>query len=263
MRDHARSQLHVGAHHLRNLRSMKSLALAVATVVASACVVGDDVPTEADMPPERSEAALGNNARTAFNFFKSKGLTEIQSAGVVGNLMQESSVRPTAVEFGGGPGRGIAQWSIGGRWNRDPANVVSFASARGLDRWALQTQLDFIWHELSVVGGFGLTELRAATTLTQAVVAFQNKYERCGTCAQGKRLTYAQQALRDYGGSSAPDPMAPPDAGEPCFSGTLEMEVPENTCVQSKFDGLWYQCADGSWVDRWSNPNACVSEHPL
>ncbi len=242
---------------------MKHLAFVVATLLFGACVVGDEtMPTDADLPPERSEAALGNSARSAFNFFVSKGLTEIQSAGVVGNLMQESNVRATAVEFGGGPGRGIAQWSVGGRWNTDPSNLVKFANARGSDRWALQTQLEFIWHELTVVGGFGFSELRAATTLSQAIIVFQNRYERCGTCAQGKRLTYAQQALRDFGGGGG----APPPAGtsdDSCHSGTLDRDVPENTCVESKFDGQWYQCSSGFWVDRFSNPVACVSEHPL
>ena len=243
---------------------MKLFTLLLATSLA-ACVVGEDIPTEDDLPPEHSEAALGSKARTALNFFVAKGLTEIQAAGVVGNLMQESSVRPTAVEYGGGPGRGIAQWSIGGRWNVGTNSVVSFASRRGADRWALQTQLDFIWHELSVVGGFGLTELRNAATITQAVTAFQNKYEKCGTCAQSKRIQYANQALRDYGGANAdpgtPDPTTP--SGVTCFSGTLDREVPENTCVESKFDGLWYQCAVDGWVDRWSNPNPCISEFPL
>lgn len=240
------------------LTSALALVIAVAT---SACVVGDEtLPTEDDLPPPGSEAALSNNAKTAFNYFVSKGLTEIQAAGVVGNLMQESSVRPTAVEYGGGPGRGIAQWSVGGRWNKDPSNVVSFAAARGLDRWALRTQLDFIWHELTVVGGFGYNELRAATTLSAAVVAFQNKYERCGTCAQGKRLTYAQQALAEYGGAGGTTP-AP--TGATCYSGTLGRDMPENACVQSMYDGAWYQCANGEWVDRWSNPNACNGQYPL
>jgi hypothetical protein len=244
---------------------MKSLAFAVAISTMTACMVGDeDLPTEDDLPPARSEAGLGNNPRTAFNFFVSKGLTKIQAAGVVGNLMQESSVRPTAVEFGGGPGRGIAQWSINGRWNSGKNSVVSFAAARGVDRWALQTQLDFVWHELTVVGGYGFSELKAASTLSQAVVVFQNKYEKCGTCAQGKRLTYAQQVLSQYGndaptgGGSTPTPTS-----AQCHSATLGQDVPENTCVQSMFDGLWYQCSDGQWVDRWSDPEPCVSEHPL
>jgi hypothetical protein len=233
---------------------------AFALIVLSACVVGDEIPTEDDLPPARSEAALGNNAKTAFNFFVSKGLTKIQAAGVVGNLMQESSMRPTAVEFGGGPGRGIAQWSIGGRWNRGTKSMVSFAAARGVDRWSLQAQLDFMWFELTTVPAFGLADLKSAGTLSRAVTVFQNKYEICGTCAQGKRLTYAQQALTDFGGSSpAPDP----NDGPTCFSGTLDREVAENTCVESKFDGLWYQCSGGAWVDRWSDPDPCNGEFPL
>lgn len=237
------------------------LACAVAT---SACMVGDpeDDPSDDDLPPALSEAALGNNARTAFNYFVAKGLTDVQAAGIVGNLMQESSVRPTAVEYGGGPGRGIAQWSIGGRWNKSPNdNVVAFAAARGGNRWSLNTQLDFIWHELTTFPSYGLADLRAATTVPQAVAVFQNKFERCGACSQTKRLEYARQALADYGGGSAGGSTSTP--AQTCYSGTLERDMPTNACVQSKFDGLWYQCASGQWVDRWSNPNACNGEYPL
>ena len=255
------------------MKLISSFALAI-TVATSACVVGDpNLPTEDDLPPPGSEAALTNNARTAFNFFVAKGLTKTQSAGIIGNLMQESSIRPTAVELGGGPGRGIAQWSIGGRWNSDGAgNVVAFATSRGLDRWALTTQLEFMWYELETVGGYGLAEIRAATTLATAVTVFQNKYERCGKCAQGQRMTYAQQALTDFGGTTGgddgggdttPPPTTPPPTALTCASGTLGRDMPENACVESVYDGLWYQCASGQWVDRWSNPNPCAGEYPL
>lgn len=246
------------------MKRTSAIALVIA-VATSGCVVGDEsLPQEDDFPPEMSEAALSNNARTAFNYFVAKGLSEIQSAGIVGNLMQESSIRPTAVEYGGGPGRGIAQWSVGGRWDRDRAgNVVAFSNARGLSRWALTTQLDFIWHELNTVGGYGLAELRNATTLSSAVIVFQNKYERCGTCAQGKRLQYAQEALASYGRGAGGGGGGGTTPGASCYSATLGRDTPENTCVQASSDGLWYQCANGQWVDRWSNPNACVSVHPL
>jgi hypothetical protein len=39
--------------------------------------------------------------------------------------------------------------------------------------------------------------------------------------------------------------------------------MPDNACVQSKFDGLWWQCASGAWVDRWTDPDACNGVHPL
>ncbi len=242
-----------------------------AVLTAAGCMVGEEnLPAEDDLPPLTSEAALGNNARTAFNYFVAKGLTETQAAGIVGNLMQESSVRPAAVEYGGGPGRGIAQWSVGGRFNTGSKSLTSYANARGANRWALTTQLDFIWYEMATVGGYGLTELRAATTINAAVTAFQNKYEICGTCAQTQRITYARQALADYGGGGGTSGGGAgggsgggTTTSATCYSGTLERDVPQNSCVESKFDGAWYQCSNGQWVDRYSDPEACVAEYPL
>ncbi len=251
-------------------RTVSPIAFALLSLVLSACMVGEAYePEEDDLPPASSEAALSNNGRTAFNFFVSKGLTQIQAAGIVGNLMQESSVMPTAVQPGGA-GRGIAQWSVGGRFNVGSKSLTAFANARGLNKWSLSAQLDFIWYELATVGGYGLADLRAATTINAAVRAFQNKYEICGQCELGKRLDYANQALAQYGGGTGGGTGtgtgtgsggSAPDAS--CYSGTLERQVPENTCVESVFDGLWYQCSDGQWIDRWSDPEACVAQYPL
>ena len=41
-----------------------------------------------------------------------------------------------------------------------------------------------------------------------------------------------------------------------CFSPTEGKEMPENACVQSS-NGKWYQCSDGNWVDRFTDPTAC------
>jgi len=227
----------------------------LAAAVASCAESGSDNPSDSSEDPGMFEAALSNSEQTAFNFFVSKGLTKIQAAGVIGNLMQESSMNPAAVEFGGGPGRGIAQWSVGGRWDTSHNdNLTSYASARGLSRGALSTQLNFIWFELTNFSGYGLAQLRAATTVTAAVAAFQNKYEICGTCASARRITFANEALAAYGG---------PSGGAGCFSNTLGREMPDNACVQSRFDNLWYQCSNGSWVDRFTDPEACSSVHPL
>src|SRR5688572_3894180 len=58
-----------------------------------------------------------NNRQIVFNFFVSQGLTPEQSAGVTGNLLLESAgtLDPKINQGGGGPGRGIAQWSVDGR----------------------------------------------------------------------------------------------------------------------------------------------------
>lgn len=80
-------------------------------------------------------AATANNAeQTAFDYFVHKGLTKVQAAGIVGNLMQESNVRPKAVQSGAA-GRGIAQWGVGQRWDKSAKdNVVWFANLHKEDR---------------------------------------------------------------------------------------------------------------------------------
>jgi hypothetical protein len=223
--------------------------LLVCTLAACASDPVDDGDTS------MSEQALSNNEQSAFNYFVNKGLTKAQAAGIVGNLIQESSVVPTAVQYGGGPGRGIAQWSVGGRWDSGTDSVVHYANLHGLNRWALQTQLDFIWYELNNYG-YGFSSLKAATNVTDATVAFEVHYEICGACNQSGRIAYAKQVLAAYGGGGG-------GGGAGCYSGTLGKEMPDNACVQSKYDRLWYQCSNGSWVDRWTDPDACNGVHPL
>ncbi|HEY5242450.1 MAG TPA: hypothetical protein VIJ22_13315 [Polyangiaceae bacterium] len=60
------------------------------------------------------------------------------------------------------------------------------------------------------------------------------------------------------GGSSGGSPSP---AG--CYSGTLGKDMPANACVQSTYDDQWYQCDDGNWVDRWTDPDACDGVYPL
>jgi peptidoglycan/xylan/chitin deacetylase (PgdA/CDA1 family) len=50
---------------------------------------------------------------------------------------------------------------------------------------------------------------------------------------------------------------------DPCFSATLGKRVPENTCVQSTSNELWYRCVDGEWLRTTRSDSACVSRHPL
>ena len=225
--------------------------------LAGCSVSSEDVGSDTG----ESEAALSSSEKTAYNFFIKKGLKDYQAAGVVGNLIQESSVNPGAVQYGGGPGRGIAQWSVGGRWDHDyHDNMAWYASQHGLNKWSLTAQLDFIWYELADHGGYGLSALKASGSVSSATVAFQNDFEGCGTCDQSKRISYAEQVLKAYGKGGGGGGGG---GGKTCWSGTLQKSMPNNACVQSKYDDLWYQCDDGDWVDRWSDPTACNGVHPL
>lgn len=238
---------------------MRILPISLSLLMLAACTsqTSDD---DSDTDVSSGEQALTSNEKAAFEFFVNKGLTKIQAAGVIGNLMQESNVLPGAVQPGG-PGRGIAQWSAGGRWNHDHDDNMSwYAGQHGLSTGSLTAQLDFIWYELETFSGYGLKRLRDSGTISAATIAFQTDFEACGTCEQSTRIKYAQQALAAYGGGTGGTSSA---GTTECYSSTLGKEMPLNACVQSRSDDKWYQCDKGEWVDRYSDPTACSSVHPL
>lgn len=213
--------------------SLSAIALIMSFTTAAGCSANAYEEEEASS----SELVLGNNPRTAYQFFVQQGLSNIQSAAVVGNLMQEStrSLNPGSTQPGG-RGRGIAQWSTGGRWDTDAnANLRWFAAQSGRPMQSLQVQLEFVWWELEHRPAYGLAQLRAATTLATAVNVFSHQFERCGTCNDAARLRYAQQVLNEMSGSntqpvaasssssSSAPPAPPPSSGKDGGAGKADL----------------------------------------
>ncbi len=50
-------------------------------------------------------------------------------------------------------------------------------------------------------------------------------------------------------------------SGSGCYSNTLGENVADNACVEES-SGSWFQCDNGSWVPRASDPTACSSVTP-
>lgn len=127
-------------------------------------------------------------AALAYRFLVSKGLRDFQAAAIVGNLRQESGLNPRleAIDTNGLVSRGVAMWQPE-RWQR--------LSGSGRDPWELQTQLEFLWHELMTIPALGLEQLAASTSLEDATIVFQNKFERCGVCHTSNRIAYAREVL--------------------------------------------------------------------
>jgi Phage tail lysozyme len=166
-----------------------------------------------DAVGESQAAVGGSNAEIAYDYFVNKGLTSYQAAGIVGNLEQESSVDPTVSQYGGGPGRGIAQWSAGGRWDTDGGdNAVWYAATQGQSVWTLDLQLEFIWYELTTFPSYGLGALRGSTDVASATVAFETDFEGCGECDQSNRIAFAESVLAAYGSTTPPPVSTPPSA---------------------------------------------------
>lgn len=187
------------------LRVAVACAFALATVALAstgANAAADNGVNARGMSPNLSVAPMiiFSNEQAAFNFFVGKGLTKKQAAGIVGNLDQESGMDPTIKQYGGGPGRGIAQWSVGGRWDTYVGdNEVHFTTVHlGVSRWNLKGQFKFTWHELHSFSYYGLATLKNQTTIDGAVRVFQNQFEGCGTCNTSARIHYAHAAFNRY-----------------------------------------------------------------
>ena len=142
---------------------------------------------------------VGENVKIAHQYFINKGLTPEQSAGIVGNLMAESStsINPQSYNSsGGGAGaRGIAQW-------RNP-RIKPFEDKYGkpILEGTLQEQLDYIWSEIT--GGqrtkpwYPLENIKKTTTPTQAAGVWQELFEGCPD-ASANRAAYAADVMRLY-----------------------------------------------------------------
>lgn len=156
-----------------------------------------------------------DNVEKAYKFFIQQGFTKEGAAGIVGNLMVESSVNPLAGEAGGnGGGRGIAQWGQGGtasnganagsRWH----SLESWAKTQNMNPDDLVTQLNFIIKEM---GDYGMIEqFKSINQLYTeggsygggAVGVFAEKFEKPSIkyANMPQRVKYAEDTLAKYGG---------------------------------------------------------------
>jgi hypothetical protein len=112
----------------------------------------------------------GTNIEKAFNYFtKTRGLTAVQAAGIIGNLMVEDpGLVPDTVQGGGhsativpGTGYGIAQWTTADR----QAGLIEMAVSEGSTVNQLNVQLDYLWKELTTTHSSALDDLKQQTAL--------------------------------------------------------------------------------------------------
>ena len=123
------------------------------------------------------------------------GLTKTAAIGVVANLKAESNLDPGIKQIGGGPGRGLAQWEKGGRYDTDPINLNKFATKKGTNWADLDTQIDFILYEMDKHPEYRKVkdQLNKTDSVEKATLIFLKKYEKAGTPHTDKRLKYAKE----------------------------------------------------------------------
>lgn len=130
--------------------------------------------------PKGAYTTPSENETITWNYLTGQGFTREQTAGIMGNLKQENSFNTS--------GDGIAQWT-GGR----KAALMSRP-----DPYNIYTQLDFMMSELNGAYRSVQANIRACSSVECAVVAFQNGYEKCGVCAESRRIQYAYNILASH-----------------------------------------------------------------
>ncbi|MFB0715139.1 phage tail spike protein [Enterococcus faecalis] len=141
---------------------------------------------DGDVPPELT-TEKEKNAWAVWQFLKSKGYSEQASAGILGNMDQESGIMPDIDEGGGGPGYGLVQWTspIAGESGR--AYVQRLLGQAGIsgDYRNITTQLKLLdWHMHngqyipSAAYPYSVSEFKALTDIGTATMAFEANFER-------------------------------------------------------------------------------------
>lgn len=206
-----------------------------------------------------------DNIEKAFRFFVQKGLTAIQSAGIVGNMVHESGVDPENIQNPGGrsknpedagnQGWGIVQWTPGRK-------VIDIAKSANITTpiYELGTQLEIVWAQLTRLGGLEQQagdDIKKTAVVLDAVLAFQGNTDPSAGKYRGsfvgferpddqggsvdRRLEYANDILDLYGDSIGGETVgAPPSGGGCSITGPGQAsQYVDGFIVYSQYDPRW------------------------
>jgi len=154
----------------------------------------------ASVPIPSEHVAITSNHHKVWNFFINEGFSATATAGIMGNLQQESGMDPKKNQLNGGPGRGIAQWETSrdgtGRWD----DLTRKAHGRERD---LNVQLENILYELTeiswisgILESFGGMNSLKKMDIYQAVVTFEQTFEQAGKPSFPERFAFANSIYR-------------------------------------------------------------------
>ncbi len=211
---------------MNNVRKFSALFLRLLSVLVVVCILFQPVFVHAEGLTKAQRSALargaryvnteiacstgtgttsgeitgGSNQEIAFKDLVARGLSPEQAAGIVGNLMQESSggkdLDPLATN---GTHTGIAQWDNADRYQK----LKDWATLNKKDHTLFRTQLDYLWVDMTTNLPDMLTRIKAMTKIDDVVVEFEKSFERSGGSAMKERKDYANKAFELFGSGTA------------------------------------------------------------
>lgn len=164
----------------------------------------------------------GTGKDSVWKILRSMGYSKAATAGIMGNMQQESGVNPSAIQGNGrGPAAGIVQWenynTKSARW----ASMAQYASSKGKEWTDLQSQLEYLDKEMrgadsttlsllkKKVGGYD--QFKALTDIDKATLVFEESFERAGTPMMSNRYSAARQFYDQFDSYDTGTPWVPND----------------------------------------------------
>jgi uncharacterized protein YcbK (DUF882 family) len=226
--------------------------------------VGEEILTESTTKTKQQtatkeetatkETATQSNEKKVFDFFVNKGFTKEQAAGITGSLKIESpTFNPNQKQKSGGPGRGIAQWSVDGPRFKE-------LKARKGNKWnTLNGQLEYIYEEITGQTkhkeyGNVYKNIKSAKSAKEATEIWTKEYEKAGKENMTQRISAAEGILKKYSIGSTETELAQEtpntgDAAKPKEQQTDTEEQPkEKTLVDTIKDAF------GSTLENITKP---------
>ena len=213
---------------------------------------GGTSPGTSTSTPGQDISGISDYEQAVWTYFTSRGYTPQATAGIMGNMYQESGVNPTAIQGGGkGPAAGICQWENintgGARWGI----LKKYADSKGVDWKDLQTQLEYLEMELSgdqskiavdtytstlVKKRGGVSALKSMTDVEKALYFFEETFERAGKPNYPRRIKAANEYMAKFGGTA--------NAG----TGDLFSPV-QKIGISNINDSVYFSQSDAQWND--------------
>lgn len=173
------------------------------------------------------------------------GYSATQSAGMMGNILQESDFFRADSEYGTGVGRGWIQWSYSRR-----SEFEAWSSAKGLDPTSYNANYDYLmaemqgqgWGDLNHWSGNGLDGFKSQTDLDGATRYFENNFERASKPHMDRRMKRARKAKR-------------------ALETLKDLAIPEVALLRCNYKGIISVAHPGQETKK-ANIGSCVAHMP-
>ncbi|HUD03714.1 MAG TPA: phage tail tip lysozyme [Patescibacteria group bacterium] len=222
---------------------------------------GGSTGTGSGLAPVTGTTQQAKFAAVVWNYLRSQGLSEEQTAGILGNLDAESGIIPSRVqtnnpdgysdvlkpEYLGHVGYGIAQWTTVLR----QTGLINLARSKSVKDSDINMQAEYLWQELNGFDKGVLDALKKTTTIRAAAVEILLHYEIAGDTGkrmQDYRTSLAQKWYHLFAnGSTAPT--------NDCVNGSSSSGVVAGDIVQTALNLAWPYHKTGNYGTGMNAPD--------